>query len=95
MASHLVELEIEGSVEVSESQQNLRWDLGMGPALGLPQAAWPAAPLRLLQAGETFGLVEVEVLVCHDTFESQEVLDPAHLTSWVGHQPLTADKQKA
>lgn len=32
-ASHLVKLEIEGSVEVSEPEQDLRGDLGMGPAL--------------------------------------------------------------
>lgn len=33
LASHLVKLKIEGSVEVSESKQDLRGDLGMGPAL--------------------------------------------------------------
>lgn len=33
LASHLVKLEIERSVEVSEPEQDLGGDLGMGPAL--------------------------------------------------------------
>lgn len=48
VASHLVEFKIKRSVEVSEPEQDLRGDLGMGPPLRLPQAAWPAAPLGLL-----------------------------------------------
>ena len=66
----------------------------MGSALGLSEAARSAAPLGLLQAGETFGLVEVEVFVWNDPFQTQEVLNPAHLASRVANQPLTADKQK-
>jgi len=95
VAGHLVKLEIEGSVEVSEPMQDVRGDLGVGPALRLPQAPRPAAPLRLLQAGETFGLVEVEVLVRHHTFEPQEVLNPAHLARRVRHQALAADEEEA
>lgn len=94
MASHLVKLEIKRSVKISESEQNLRRYLRMGSALGLPQAAWPAAPLRLLQAGETFGLVEVEVLVCNHSFEPQKVLDPAHLARWVCHEAFPADEKE-
>lgn len=48
VAGHLVKLEIEGSVEVSEPMQDLRRDLGMRPTLRLPQTARPAAPLWLL-----------------------------------------------
>lgn len=95
LASHLVKLEIERSVEVSEPKQDLGGDLGMGPALWLPQAPWPAAPLRFLQAGEAFGLVKVEVLVSHHSFESQEVLDSTHFSCWVRHEAFTADEQEA
>ncbi|TNN54927.1 hypothetical protein EYF80_034872 [Liparis tanakae] len=75
--------------------QDVRGDLWVGPALRLPQAPRPAAPLRLLQAGETFGLVEVEVLVRHHAFEPQEVLNPAHLARRVRHQALAADEEEA
>lgn len=63
LSTHLVETVVEGPVEVSESLQDLGGDLGMGPALRLSKAARSAAPLWLLQAGKTFGLVEVEVFV--------------------------------
>lgn len=94
LAGHLVKLEIERSVEVSEPEQDLGGDLGMGPALRLPQAPWPAAALGLLQAREAFGLVKVEVLVGHHAFESQEVLNPAHLPCRVRHKSLAADKEE-
>lgn len=63
MSTHLVEMVVKWPVEVSESLQNLWGDVGMGSALGLSKAARSAAPLWLLQAGETFGLIEVEVFV--------------------------------
>lgn len=85
---------VEWPVELSEPLQNLRRDAGMGSALGLSQAARSAAALRLLQAGEAFGLIEVEVFVRDDPLQTQEVLDPAHLSSRVGHQLLAAHKQK-
>lgn len=66
----------------------------MVSALGLPQAAGPPAPLRLLEAGEAFGLVEVKVLVADDALEAQEVLDASHLPRRVSHQPLATDKQE-
>lgn len=95
LASHLVKLEIERSVEVSEPEQDLRGDLGVGPALWLPQAPWPAAPLGLLQTREAFGLIKVEVLVSDYTLESEEVLNPTHLPSWIRHKALAADKKEA
>lgn len=54
---------VEGPVEVSKSLQDLGRDLGMGSALRLSKAARSATSLWLLQAGKTFGLVEVEVFV--------------------------------
>lgn len=85
---------VEWPVELSEPLQNLRGDVGMGSTLGLSQAARSAAPLRLLQAGEPFGLIEVEVFVRDDPLQTQEVLDPPHLSSRVGHQLLAAHEQK-
>ena len=63
LSTHLVEKVVKWLVKVSQSQQNLWGDLGMGSAFRLPEAARSAAALRLLQAGETFGLIEVEVFV--------------------------------
>lgn len=93
-STHLVEMAVEWLVELPEPLENLLGDVGMGPPLGLPQAPRSAAPLRLLQAGETFGLIEVEVFVRDDPLQAQEVLDPPHLSGRVGHQPLSAHKEK-
>ena len=48
MACHLVELAVEGPVEIPQLPQHLRVDLGVGSALGLAQAVGAAAALRLL-----------------------------------------------
>lgn len=85
---------VERPVELPEPLQNLWGDVGMGSALGLSQAARSAAPLRLLQAGEPFGLIEVEVFVRDDPLQTQEVLNPPHFSSRVGHQSLAAHEQK-
>lgn len=63
LSTHLVEELIVRSVEVSERLQDLSGNLGMRSAFRLPQTAWPAAALWLLQAWEAFGLIEVEVFV--------------------------------
>lgn len=63
LSTHLVETVVEGSVEVPESLEDLRGDLGMRSAFRLSKTARPAAPLGLLQTGESFGLIEIEVLV--------------------------------
>lgn len=90
----MVELQVEWSVEVPELLECLWRYEGMRTTLGLPQAAGPPTPLRLLQTGEALGLVEVKVLVPDNALEAQEVLDTGHLPCRVGHQPLTADKQE-
>lgn len=94
MACHLVKLHIKWPIELPEPEQHLWRDLWMRPSLRLPQTAWPAAPLRLLQAGETLGLIEVEVFVCDQPLQPQEVLHPAHLPGRVRHQPLPADEEE-
>lgn len=94
LSTHLVEMVVEWPVEVSEPLKNLRGDLRMGSALGFSKTARSAAPLRLFQAGETFGLIEVEVFVRNDPFQAQKVLNPTHLPSGIRDQPLAADKEK-
>lgn len=95
VASHLVELKVERSVEVPEPKQHFRRDVGVGAALRFPQAAWAAAALRLLEAGKALSLIEVEVLVGDDALQAQEVLHSAHLSRRVGDQPFPTDKQEA
>lgn len=51
-----------------------------------------AAALGLLQAGESFRLVKVEMLVRDDPLETQKVLDPAQLPGRIRDEPLTADQ---
>lgn len=94
MARHLVELAVEGPVEVAQPPQDLAVNLGVGSALGLAQAVRAAAALGLLEAGEALGLVEVEVLVGDDALEAQEVLHAAQLAGRVAHQPLAAHEEQ-
>lgn len=89
---HLVEHIIKGLVELVQSADDIRLYFGVCPALGLAKAPWGAAVLRLLQAGEAFGLVEVEVLVGDDALETQEVLHLGHFAGWIRDEPLTAHK---
>lgn len=75
LASHLVEPLVVRPVELPQSPDHFRVDGGVCSAFSLPQAVGLAASLRFLQAGETFSLIEVEVLVRHNPLEAQEVLD--------------------
>lgn len=79
-------------VEVPQSLHHLWVDGGVCPPFGLPQAVRFAAALRLLQAGEAFCFVEVEVLVCDDPLEAQEILDFAQFPSRVRDEPFPADQ---
>ena len=64
-------------VEPPQSLDHIRVNGGVHPAFGLPQTVGFAAAFGLLQARETFRLVEVEVLVRDNPLEAQEVLDLA------------------
>lgn len=89
---HLVEHIIKGLVELVQSADDIRLYFGVYPALGLAKAPRGAAVLRLLQAGEAFGLVEVEVLVGDDALETQEILHLGHFTGRIRDEPLAAHK---
>lgn len=92
MSNSLIEFDIERPIKVSQLLNDLLVYLHVSPALRLAQAARLAAALRLLQAGEAFGSVEVEVLVRDNAFESQEVLHSAKFPCWVCDQALPAHK---
>lgn len=94
LARHLVELVVEGPIEIPQALDQGLGHSGVGPTLGLAQAAGVAAPLGLLEAGEAFGGIEVEVLVCDNPFEAQKILHAANLSSWVTDQALTTDEQE-
>lgn len=93
VSCHLVEFQVEWSVEVPQSLHHLRVNVGMGPAFGFSQAVGFTAALCLLEAWETLGLVEIKVFVCDDPLESQEVLDAAQLPCWVADETLATHKQ--
>ena len=95
LAGHLVELAVEGPVEGPQALDHGLGHARVGPALGLAQAARPAAPLRLLEAGEALGGIEVEVLVRDDPLEAQEVLHTAQLPGGVADQALATDEEEA
>lgn len=87
-----IEFDIKGPIKLLQLLYDLLFDLYVSPALGLPEAAGLAAALGLLQAGEAFGSVKVEVLVSDYSFQSQKVLDAAHFTCRISDQPLPAHK---
>lgn len=70
-------------VEIPQFLNHLWVYRDVRPPFGLPEAVRLTAALRLLQAGEAFRFVEVEVLVCDYPLEAQEVLDSAQFTSRV------------
>ncbi len=92
-ACHLVELHVERPVEVSKSLYDLRVNVWMGPPFGFTQAMGLAAALCLFETREALGLVEVEVFVCDDPLEPQEVLHAAQFSGRVADQPLSAHEQ--
>ncbi len=93
LPSHLVELHVERPVEIPESVQHFRWYVWMRSAFRFPQASRSTASFWLLEAGEAFSLVKVEVLIGHHPFESQKILHPAHFSCRVGHQLLAAHEK--
>lgn len=66
VAHHFIKPDVVRSVEVSQLLDGVSVDLHVSPALGLAQATRRGAALRLLQTGEAFGAVEIEVLVRDD-----------------------------
>lgn len=92
LASHLIEMPVERAVEVSQFLDHSRVDVGMDPAFCFAQAVRFAIALWLLQARETLGLVEEEVVICYEPLQAQEVLDFAQLSSWVSDQFFPTDK---
>lgn len=83
LACHLIEALVVRPVEVPQRLHHLWVDKSMRPPLCLPQAVRFTAALGLLQAGETFSFVEVEVLVCDNPLEAQKVLHFAQLSGRV------------
>jgi len=86
------ELDIKRPIKLLQLLDDLPFDLYMSPALGFSEASRLPAALRLLQAREAFGSIEVEVLVRDDSLQSQKVLDASHLPGRVRDQPLAAHK---
>lgn len=64
----------------------------MRPPLCLSQTVGLIAAFWLFQAGESFGLVKVEMLVSDDPLKAQKILDLSQLTCWIGDEPLAADQ---
>lgn len=91
-SSHLVEPQIVRVVKIPEVVNDLRFNMHMCPAFGFAQAMWLSAALRLFQTGEALGLVEVEMFVCDNALQAQEVLHTTQLESRVADEPLAIDK---
>lgn len=92
LARHLIEAPVMRLVKIPQSLHHLRVNGGMRPPFRFPQAVRFTAALRLLQAGEAFCFVEVEVLVRYDSLETQKVLDFAQLSGRIGDESLPADQ---
>lgn len=73
-AGELVEPQVEGSIEVPEAFERSWPDVRVVAPLGLAETVRRGATLRLHQAREPLGRVEVEVLLSHHQLQSQELL---------------------
>lgn len=91
-ACHLVELEVVRLVEFPQFLNDLRLDFRMRSAFGFAQTVGFATAFWLFEAREALGLVEVEVFICDDPLQAEEVLHSAQLTRRVTYEPLTVDK---
>lgn len=92
LSCHLIEALVMRLVEVPECLNHRGADGGMRPPLRLAEAVRLAASLGLLEAGEAFCFVEVEVLVRDNPLEAQKVLDFAQFSGWVRDEPFPADQ---
>lgn len=92
-ACHQVETGIKWSVKFSQPLNDAHFDERMITALCLAKAVRTRTTLGLHQAGETFGRVEVKVLLGDHLFQPQEILHPQQLSGRVGDQLLTGDKE--
>lgn len=92
LSDSFIEFDIKRPIKLPELLDDLPVDLYMSPALGFAEAPWLTAALRLLQTGEAFGSIKVEVLVRDYSLQPQKVLNAAHLPSRVRYQPLAAHK---
>lgn len=92
LSDSFIEFDIKWPIKLLQLLYDLLFDLYVSSALGFAEAARLAAALRLLQTGEAFGSIKVEVLVRDYSFQSQEVLNAAHLPRRIRDQPLAAHK---
>lgn len=92
MSHSFIEFDIKWPIKLLQLLYDLPVDLYVSPALGFAEAARLAAALRLLQTGEAFGSIKVEVLVRDYSLQAQKVLDAAHFPRRIRDQPLAAHK---
>ncbi len=88
----MVELEVVRLVEFPQFLNELRVDFRMRSAFGFAQTVGFATAFWLFEAREALGLVEVEVFICDDPLQAEEVLHSAQLARRVAYHPLTVDK---
>lgn len=92
LPNSFIKFNIIRSIKFPELVYHFRIDLYMSSAFRFAQASRQEARFCFFQARESFGLVEVEVLVRDEPLNAQEVLDPPHLAGWVSDEPLAADE---
>lgn len=92
LSNSFIKFNIIRSIKFPELVYHFRINLYMSSAFRFAQAPRQEARFCFSQARESFGLVEIEVLVCDEPLDAQKVLDPAHLACRVGDEPLTTDK---
>lgn len=93
-ASHLVKSLIKRSIKISQSLQYYGINVRMTASLCLPQATRRAVPLAFKQTRKPLGRVKIEMLLVHDAFQPQKVLNAHQFNGRIDHESLPAHEQK-
>lgn len=90
----MIKLIVKGPVELSKALDRIDIDMRMIASLRLAQTVGSGAGLRLEETWKSLGGIEIEMLLGHNTLESQEVLYSPDLVGGIHNQSLATDEQQ-
>lgn len=80
-ASHVIKFQIVRSIKLSQALQDTWFDVRMISAFAFAETMWSWTGFGFQQTWKTFARIEIEVLLCYNTLQSQEILNSAHFVT--------------
>lgn len=90
----MIKLIVKRPVELSKALDRIDIDMRMISSLRLAQTVGSGACLRLEETWESLGGIEIEMLLGHNTLESQEILHSPDLVGGIHNQSFATDEQQ-